>query len=120
MTVIRMEMLIKFPWSLRQTLTRSSKRLPKWRSIQSIRLSKEDDTGVVLQILFDSNTPQQPPNDQPDGPHCPDDFTIEQKKDPEIRDIFEYAESGKLPADDVKARRLVLEGALFAVTDGVL
>ena len=82
------------------------------------KTTKEDD---VLQILFGSNTPQQPPNDQPDGPYyCPDDFTIEQKKDLEIRDIFDYAESGKLPADDVKARRLVLEGALFAVTDGIL
>jgi hypothetical protein len=55
-------------------------------------ITKEDDTGDVLQILFDSNSPQQPPNNQPDGPRCPDHFMIKQKKDPDIRDIFEYAE----------------------------
>ena len=55
-------------------------------------ITKEDNTGDVLQILFDSNSPQQPPNNQPDGPHCPDHFMIKQKKDPDIRDIFKYVE----------------------------
>ena len=40
--------------------------------------------------------------------------------DDDIGEIFDYAESGKLPHDDVKARRLTLEQAPFSVVDGTL
>ena len=42
-----------------------------------------------------------------------DPFAMEQCKDPE------YAESGQLPEDARRARRLVSEGSVFALVDGV-
>ena len=50
----------------------------------------------------------------------PDHFATEQKKDSEVREILEYIEGGRVPEDIHRARRLVSEGSLFAVADGIL
>ena len=77
------------------------------------------DVGEVLQILFNAE-PAQGTYSRDNEPHYPDHFGTEQRGDSEIREILKYVENGKLPEDDVRARRLVLEGTLFTVTDGIL
>ena len=47
-------------------------------------------------------------------------FSGEQGKDPEVCDIIQYLQTGDLPADDVRARRIVLQGSQFALVDGIL
>jgi hypothetical protein len=49
-----------------------------------------------------------------------DHFALEQWKDPEVREILEYTERGKLPENVHRARRLVSEGSVFVTVDGVL
>lgn len=47
-------------------------------------------------------------------------FATEQRKDPDVREIYQFAENGTLPTEDKRARRLVLEGSLFTIVDGIL
>lgn len=48
-----------------------------------------------------------------------DNFAVEQHRDPEVLEIMEYAEKGKVPEDAHRARQLVLEGSVFIIADGV-
>ena len=52
-----------------------------------------------------------------DAPVVLDHFAVEQRKDPEVLEIIEYAEDGKVPVDPHRARQLVLEGSVFAMGD---
>ena len=54
-----------------------------------------------------------------DTPAELDNFAVEQRKDPEILDIIEYAENGTVPEDARRARRLVSEGSVFVIVDGI-
>ena len=44
----------------------------------------------------------------------------EQKNNPEVGELKKFLEQGSLPADSVKARKMALQQALFAVVDGVV
>ena len=57
--------------------------------------------------------------DTSDTPAELDDFAVEQRKDPEILEIIEYAENGTVPEDARRARRLVSEGSVFVIVDGI-
>ena len=46
-----------------------------------------------------------------DGPVALDHFAVEQRKDPEVLEIIEYAEDREVPVDPHRARRLVSEGS---------
>ena len=48
------------------------------------------------------------------------DFAIEQRRDPELVELITYLEQGELPADDQKARRIILQKPLFAIENGIL
>ena len=48
------------------------------------------------------------------------DFAIEQRRDPELVELITYLERGELPADDQKARRIILQKPLFAIENGIL
>ena len=54
-----------------------------------------------------------------DPPAELDDFAVEQRKDPEILEIIEYAENGTVPEDARRVRRLVSEGSVFVIVDGI-
>ena len=46
-----------------------------------------------------------------DAPVALDHFAVEQRKDPEVLEIIEYAEDREVPVDPHRARRLVSEGS---------
>jgi hypothetical protein len=54
-----------------------------------------------------------------DTPAELDDLAVEQRKDPEILEIIEYAENGTVPEDARRARRLMSEGSVFVIVDGI-
>ena len=47
-------------------------------------------------------------------------FANEQRKDLGLKEIIEFIESGKLPDNEVAARKLALQESLFIVCDGIL
>ena len=49
-----------------------------------------------------------------------DGFAEEQRKDPDIAAMMEYLANGKLPQEDVKARRVMAQELQFELIDGVL
>ena len=54
------------------------------------------------------------------NPANPDYFAVEQHKDPEVMEILEYVNSGRLPSDAHRARQLVSEGSVFVAVDDIL
>ena len=53
-------------------------------------------------------------------PASPDYFAVEQHKDPEVMEILEYVNRGRLPSDANRAQRLVSEGSVFVAVDDIL
>lgn len=49
-----------------------------------------------------------------------DSFSVEQKKDPSLSEMIKYLESGALPTDDSRARKVLLQSSQFALVDGIL
>ena len=49
--------------------------------------------------------------------HCLEE---EQQKDPTTGELCEYLGSGKLPGDDARARRIILQASQFTLIDGVV
>ena len=47
-------------------------------------------------------------------------FASEQRKDPEVKELMKFVESGALPEDDTKACRLVLQESLFTIVDRIV
>ena len=70
------------------------------------------DIGTLLHV--------DPGSSPSSTPNVPGDFTVEQKKDSEVKQISEYIESGRVPEDIHRAHRLVSERSLFTVVDGIL
>ena len=70
----------------------------------------ESVTDIVRLFQVDSSSTANPP----------DQFALEQRRDPEVQEMIDYLVSRKLPDDIHRARRLVLEASLFAVMDGLL
>ena len=66
--------------------------------------------------------PQLDNEGEEDVEYCPDtaDIAKEQRSDPYLFEILEYIESGTLPKDARRARRIVLERRRFDVVDGLL
>ena len=58
--------------------------------------------------------------EDPENCHPPVDFATEQKKDSNVREIFDFVKKGILPKDDCRARRLALQESLFTITGGTL
>ena len=54
-----------------------------------------------------------------DSPVRLDHFAVEQHRDPEVLEIIEYAEDGRIPTDPHRARRLVSESSVFVIADGI-
>ena len=50
----------------------------------------------------------------------PASFAEEQRKDPRVFEVIHLLESGELPADEQRARKLALQENLYVVVDGVL
>ena len=72
---------------------------------------QSSDAVADIRILFCGHTS--------DTPAELDDFAVEQSKDPEILVIIEYAENGTVPKDARRVRRLVSEGSVFVIVDGI-
>ena len=70
------------------------------------------DPGTDIGTLLHGSGPSSTPN-------VPGDFAVEQK-DSEVKEISEYIESGRVPEDIHRARRLVSERSMFTVVDGIL
>ena len=49
-----------------------------------------------------------------------EDFATAQRKDPELVELITYLEQGELPADDQRARRIILQKPLFAIDNRIL
>ena len=47
-------------------------------------------------------------------------FESEQAKDPAVKELYEFLQSGKLPEDTVKARKMALRQSQFAIVDGIV
>ena len=54
-----------------------------------------------------------------DTPAELDDFAVEQRKDPGILEIIEYAENRRVPEDTHRTLRLVSEGSVFVIVGGI-
>ena len=52
-----------------------------------------------------------------DPPHS---IATEQQRDPAVRELSEFLTSGKLPGDQVRARKVALQSSLFSLIDGVV
>ena len=48
------------------------------------------------------------------------DYTVEQSKDPVLREMINFLQEGTLPEDLSKARKLAAQKSVFILTDGVL
>ena len=48
------------------------------------------------------------------------DYTVEQSKDPVLREMINFLQGGTLPEDPSKARKLAAQESVFTLTDGVL
>ena len=53
-------------------------------------------------------------------PSPSDNFSVEQRKDPEINRMINYLENGDLPADDKQARTVAAQASLFVIIDDIL
>ena len=47
-------------------------------------------------------------------------IAAEQQRDPVVRELSEFLTSGKLPGDQVRARKVALQSSLFSLIDGVV
>ena len=47
-------------------------------------------------------------------------IAAEQQRDPAVRELSEFLTSGKLPGDQVRARKVALQSSLFSLIDGVV
>jgi hypothetical protein len=57
-------------------------------------------------------------SNNPEPPHYLDDLKNEIRRSPDFAPMIEYVENGKLPADDEKARRVLLGAPDFELLDG--
>ena len=53
-------------------------------------------------------------------PSPSDNFSVEQRKDPEINRMINYLENADLPADDKQARTVAAQAPLFVIIDDIL
>ena len=71
--------------------------------------SHDPDLTILLQT---SARGTSVPNSEP--------FESEQAKDPAVKELYEFLQSGKLPEDALKARKMALRQSQFAIVDGVV
>ena len=57
---------------------------------------------------------------QPPAAVSNQDFATEQRKDPELVELITFLERGELPADDRRARRIILQKPVFTMEHGML
>ena len=69
------------------------------------------DNSCEGQVTTVSANPENPPSTE---------MTVLQREDPDLQMIFSYLEKKKLPSDEKKARKLVLESDRYTILDGVL
>ena len=50
----------------------------------------------------------------------PPSFAEEQRKDPRVLEVINLLESGELPVDEQRARKLALQENLYVIVEGVL
>ena len=80
--------------------------------LQSESIATQAQTEDVTEIpALLAQSPVSAPNE---------DFASEQRKDPELVQLITYLERGELPADDKKARQMVLQKSLFTINNGIL
>ena len=80
----------------------------------------EDETQVAAITSLPRSTIHEVLQADPviEGP--PNDLLEAQQKDPEVLEMVEYLEHGKLPDNDKEARRIVIQSSTYCVTDKVL
>ena len=93
-----------------ETPTPLQSNAPTDRGISTIVADSQDpDLTILLQT---SARGTSVPNSEP--------FESEQAKDPAVKELYEFLQSGKLPEDTVKARKMALRQSQFAIVDGVV
>ena len=63
-----------------------------------------------IESLLDSEPPEI----------VPDSFRNEQQKDEQLREIIQFLETGELPHDETRARKIALQQPLFVMGDNIL
>ena len=80
----------------------------------------EDETQVAAITSLPRSTIHEVLQADPVIKGPPNDLLEAQQKDPEVLEMVEYLEHGKLPDNDKEARRIVIQSSTYCVTDKVL
>ena len=93
-------------------LSRNPVSLPPKEDVHSgAQVAVVDSTDTTIEELLAA---------PPDSPDRTLDLAEEQRKDREILEIIAFLESGSLPKDEQKARKIVIQEPSFALVDGIL
>ena len=93
-------------------LSRNPVSLPPKENVDSgAQVAIVDSTDITIEELLAA---------PPDSPDRTLDLAEEQRKDREILEIIAFLESGSLPEDEQKARKIVIQEPSFALVDGIL
>ena len=79
-----------------------------------------DSSAQVAVVVSTDTTIEELLAAPPDSPARTIDLAEEQRKDREILEIIAFLESGSLPEDVQKARKIVVQEPSFALVDGIL
>ena len=77
--------------------------------VKSVEIEDPRTLSTLLQISADTQ----------DGDSIPT-LVMEQVRDPHVQELLQFIQHGRLPTNDVQARKLALQHSLFAIVDGVL
>ena len=63
---------------------------------------------------------EKDPSPHPGSQSLSNDYAAEQAKDVQVKEIVDFLEKGDLPEDQKRARKVVAQGPLFAIVNGIL